>query len=319
MRAVRSFLLVSLLCVPAVAETPTAAFAEVSGARASFEQAMAAYGQGRFRAAIEHFREADRLAPSPRLSFNIAQAYEQMQDGPNALSAYRDYLRRSPGADNSADTSVRIAELELELQRSGVQQLSVLSTPVGATVIIDDISRGVSPWTAELAPGPHLLLLRLRGHNDFRQSFELPARHAIDLVASLTPLLAPTPLAVAPRPPPAPEAPVEALPTPRWWTWAAFGGAAGLLLGSGAVELSRRSLEKDAGRPNQSQIEAEQSYDAMNRRKTTSRILLGTGVAFGALGGVSLYFDLARHDRARTTLGLGCAGSECRALARGCW
>jgi len=315
LRAVCSFLLVSLLCVPAAGETPTASFAELSGARASFEQAMTAYGQGRFRAAIEHFREADRLAPSPRLSFNIAQAYEQMLDGPNALSAYRDYLRRAPGADNAADTSLRIAELELELQRSGVQQLSVLSTPVGATVIIDDLSRGVSPWTAELAPGPHLLLLRLRGYNDFRQSFELPARHAIDLVASLTPLLAAPPLAVAPRPQP----PAEALPTLRWWTWAAFGGAAGLLLGSGAVELSRRSLEKDAGRPNQSQIEAEQSYDAMNRRKITSRILLGTGVAFGAVGGVSLHFDLARHDRARTTLGLGCADSACHALAQGRW
>jgi len=58
LRAVCSFLLVSLLCVPAAGETPTASFAELSGARASFEQAMTAYGQGRFRAAIEHFREA---------------------------------------------------------------------------------------------------------------------------------------------------------------------------------------------------------------------------------------------------------------------
>jgi tetratricopeptide (TPR) repeat protein len=315
LRAVCSFLLVSLLGVPAFADTPTASFAQVSGARASFEQGMAAYAQGRFRAAVEHFKEADRLAPSPRLSFNIAQAYEQMQDGPNALAAYRDYLRRSPDADNTAETSLRIAELELELQRSGVQQLSVLSTPAGATVIVDDISRGVSPWTAELPPGPHRLLLRLRGYDEYTQSFELPARHAIDLVASLTPLAAPPPPALASAPPP--PAPAQGSPAPRWWTWAALGGAAALLLGSGAFELSRRSLEKDAGRPDQSQIDSGQSYAAMDRRKTTSRILLGAGVAVGAVGGVSLYFDLVRRDRARTTLGLGCAGSECGALVQG--
>ena len=68
--------------------------------------------QGQYRAAIEHFKEADRLAPSARLSFNVALVYERMSDVPNALAAYRDYLRRGPDADNTAETSQRIARLE---------------------------------------------------------------------------------------------------------------------------------------------------------------------------------------------------------------
>jgi tetratricopeptide (TPR) repeat protein len=314
LRSLRSFLLASLLCAPGFAQAPSATLAETSGARASFEQGMEAYRQGRYRAAIEHFQEADRLAPSARLSFNVARAYEQMDDGPHALAAYRDYLRRSPGAENAAETSIRVSELELELQKTGVQQLSVIATPPGATVIIDDVSRGVAPWTGELSPGPHRLLLRLRGYNDHGQSFELPARHAIDLLATL--------VAIAPSPPPPAPAPlaVQNAPGPRWWTWALFGGSAALLLGSGALELSRRSYEHRASHDDE-QIPASQAYDTMHSRMIAARVLLGAGVAMGAAGGVSLYFDLRRRspDTASTGWGLACAGGECLALARGSW
>ena len=320
MRSLCSFLLASLLCAPGFAQTPTASFAETSGAQASFEQGMEAYRQGRYRAAIEQFQEADRLAPSPRLSFNVARAYEQMDDGPHALAAYRDYLRRLPSAENAAETSIRISELELELQKTGVQQLSVMATPPGATVIIDDISRGVAPWTGELSPGSHRLLLRLRGYSDFSQSFELPARHAIDLVASLV-ALAPTPAPSAPSLAAQPPA-LQDAPGPRWWTWALFGSSAALLLGSGAFELSRRSYEHSASR-NDEQIPASEAYDSMRSRMIAARVLLGAGALLGAAGGVSLYFDLrpsrGAPDTASTRWSLACASGECLALARGSW
>jgi tetratricopeptide (TPR) repeat protein len=315
LRSLRSFLLASLLCAPGFAQTPTATLAETSGAKASFEQGMEAYRQGRYRAAIEQFQEADRLAPSPRLSFNVARAYEQMDDGPHALAAYRDYLRRSPAAENAAETSIRISELELELQKTGVQQLSVIATPPGATVIIDDVSRGVAPWTGELSPGSHRLLLRLRGYSDHSQSFELPARHAIDVVSTLT--------ALAPVPAPAPPAPpaMQDAPGPRWWTWALFGGSTALLLGSGALELSRRSYENRASH-DEEQIPSSQAYETMRSRMIAARVVLGTGVLMGAVGGVSLYFDLRpgpSPHAASTGWSLACSSGECLALARGSW
>ncbi len=319
MRSLRSFLLASLLCATGFGQTPNATLAETSGAQASFQQGIDAYRQGRYRAAIEHFQEADRLAPSPRLSFNVARAYEEMDDAPHALAAYRDYLRRLPGAENAAETSIRISELELELQRTGVQQLSVIATPAGATVTIDDVSRGVTPWTGELSPGPHRLQLRLRGYSDFIQSFDLPARHAIDLVPVLAPLASPP----APRAAPIPPAPpaVHDAPGPRWWTWTLFGSSAALLLGSGGLELSRRSYEHSASR-NPVQIPSEEAYDTMTSRMIAARVLLGAGVLVGAAGGVSLYFDLQPRqsaDLASTRWSLACASGECLALAAGSW
>lgn len=322
LRALGSFLWVLLICAPSFAQAPTAAFAEVGNdARARFEQGMAAYSAGRFRAAIEHFKEADRLAPSARLSFNIALSYEQMDDAPNALAAYRDYLRRLPDAENAAKTSLRIAELELVLQKSGVQQLSVFSRPAGATVIIDDVSRGLTPWTGELPPGSHQLGLRLRGYVDTTQRVDVPARHAIDLDLELQPLLSEAPGValqggVSALPPAAPDA-QPAAASPRWWTWAAFGSSAALLMGSGAFELSRRGLEADAGSDERDQLQANDDYQLMESRKTTARVLLGMGAVMGVVGGVSLYFDLARAEAPQAEVGMACNAGECRMLARG--
>lgn len=288
---------------------------------------MEAYDHGHFRAAIEHFKEADRLAPSPRLSFNIALAYERMDDVPNALAAYRDFLRRSPEAENVQPTSVRVAELELELQKSGVQQVTVLSDPIGATVLIDELSRGVSPWTGELPPGPHRLTLRARGYHDSARDFVLPARHAVDLSFPLEQLpaspppatalpAAPVPMVTA-APVPPPVEPMSVEPGVQWWTWTMFGASAAALIGSGAFELSRRHLESEASQHRYSDDTLE-TWDKMLEQRTLSRVLLGTGVALGALGGVSLFLDLQRGE-ANPEVGLACGPSQCGAFAQGAW
>jgi len=307
---------VLLVCAPSFARAQSASAEVDEQAQASFARGLEAYQQGQFRAAVELFKEADRLAPSPRLSYNVALSYERMADAPNALSAYRDYLRRAPDADNAQTTSVRIAELELELQKSGVQQLSVLSAPGGANVLIDDLSRGVTPWTGELPPGPHRLLLRARGYADAAQSFDMPARHAIDLMYELRPVAAAPVVAAplsAPVAPPVAQEPAAA----HWWTWAALGGSAAALIGAGAFELSRRHLETELGDGAGVQVDTPGRYDTMLSRRTASRVFLGTGLALAALGGVSLYFDLRREGGAG--VGVACVGDECGAFARGYW
>ncbi|MEO8178386.1 MAG: PEGA domain-containing protein [Deltaproteobacteria bacterium] len=307
---------VLLVGAPSFAQAPPASARGNEQAHASFARGMEAFEQGHFRAAVEHFREADRLAPSPRLSFNVALAYERMADTPNALAAYRDYLRRAPEAKNVPTTSVRVAELELELQKSGVQQLSVLSEPAGANVLIDDLSRGVTPWTGELPPGPHRLRLRARGFVDVAQNFELPARHAIDLIHQLEPIVlaqfAAAPIS-APLVAPLAEEPVGV----HWWTWTALGGSVAALIGSGAFELSRRHLEAATRDADREQVDTSGTYGSMLARRTASRVFLGTGLVLGALGGVSLYYDLRRGGGAG--VGVACAAGECGAYTRGYW
>jgi tetratricopeptide (TPR) repeat protein len=298
-------------------------------ARASFDAGLAAYQEGRYRDAVERFKEADALAPSPLLSFNIAKVYERMGDNRSALGSYRAYLRRLPNADNQQAVRERIVALEQTLKASGVQQLTVSSTPAGATVAIDNVTRGVTPWTGELIPGPHTLALHLAGYRESVSEIELPAEHAIDVE---------TPLVAGPEPvtPPPPDdealtggvssraAPVLPLAeasglAPRWWTWAMFGGGAAAFIGAGAFELSRSSLEDDA-REAPIQVDYEQKFNAMESRQTTARVFLGVGIVAAIAGGVSLYFDLREVREASEAAGgvaFDCAPTGCTLTAGG--
>lgn len=293
-------------------------------AQARFEAGVAAYQEGRFREAVERFKEADRLAPSALLSFNIAKVYERMADNRNALAYYRDYLRRLPAADNRRTVSARVQELEKALMATGVQQVTVLSTPLGATVAIDNVARGVTPWTGELIPGPHTLDLRLAGYRPVVMEIELPAEHAIDLA---TPLVVEAPATTTGEP----EAPSGATPVrpseapvslesdldrvPQWWTWALFGGSALALTAAGGFELARGELEDEA-RQSSVQVEHLQKFEAMEQRQTVARVFLGVGIVSALAGGVSLYFDL-REPEQPPPVAFDCLPTGCTVQAGG--
>src|SRR5690606_29128491 len=136
-----------------------------------YEQGVQAYQEGRHKDAIDLFLEADALSPSSALSFNIARAYEKIKDSSNALRWYRDYLRREPDAEDAEAVNELIEHYEQVLEQKGVQQVTVLSEPEGATVRLDGRPVGVTPWTGDLAPGQHEVALSLRGYVDTERSF----------------------------------------------------------------------------------------------------------------------------------------------------
>src|SRR5262252_5469228 len=71
-------------------------------ARVRYRQGVEAFKEARFQDAIDLFLEADQLAPSAALSFNIGAAYEKIDQPAAALRWYRDYLRRAPDASDRA-------------------------------------------------------------------------------------------------------------------------------------------------------------------------------------------------------------------------
>src|SRR6188768_3374685 len=151
-----------------------------AAAKSKYQEGAAAYSAGHFKDAVDLFLAADRLAPSAPLSFNIARAYEKLADDAGALRWYRDYLRRNPEASNAATVRPLIAALAESLRKKGVQQLTVLTSPAGATVTVDDQPVGVTPWTGELPPGEHHLLLSLRGYSDTERDISLAADQPLD-------------------------------------------------------------------------------------------------------------------------------------------
>lgn len=297
---------------------------------------VAAFAKGHYQDAIDLFLEANRLRPSAALSFNVARCHEQLDDASSALAWYRDYLRRSDHPSDGKQVARSIARLEKRLAQKGVQQLTVDSSPHGATVLIDGKLIGSSPWTGDLAPGAHSLDLTLPGFEHLSQHFDLPPDHALDIELALTLARAPqetrpvqavaespkvvevqsaparTPHSFAPAPPQPEEASTLAI---LGWTAVATGGAA--LGGALAFELVRQGAEKDAQRET-GQIQFAQDVRRMHAQQTAARVLVGTGAALAVVGGVMLLVGAGNSERAPDArVALSCATHQCQAFITG--
>jgi tetratricopeptide (TPR) repeat protein len=287
-----------------------------SEAKRRFELGVEQYRAGRYEGAVTAFLEADRLAPSPALSFNIARAYERLADTSGALRWYRDYLRRSPRAKNAAEVRARIAVLSAQLGQRGVQQLSIFSTPDGATVLVDGRAIGVTPFTGELPPGKHVVLLDRDGYRDARSELVLSA----GTPGELNVLLEPEPNEPARRGAAKrfDRAPADTSdrgerrfgPVP----WIVAGAGVAGLGGALGFELMRRSDEK-AAQGAGSQLQYKEHLDGMQRQQTRARVLVGVGGGLLVTGGVMLLFN--DRPQSATRVAIGCNARGCTAGANG--
>ena len=234
-------------------------------AQAIFEQAVAAYKDGRFFDAIELFVETNRIYPDSKLCFNIARAYEGLGNRAGALRYYREYLRRTPQATDKTEVEASVRQLETALSQRGVQQLTVVTTPDSAILSIDGQPIALTPWTGETWPGKHRLTATHPGYIESQQIVELPPLRSLDVQIEMKPEPPPAPAQVTPSE--AREGQSRGVEVLTVSTLAA--GA--VLLGSAlAVQLSH-----DSG------------------TSSTAAFLGGAGVGATAIGGVLLYFDLS--------------------------
>ena len=297
------------------AETPSSEAAVETRreqAKLKFAEGSELYGAGQYQRAVAAFMEADRLAPSAALSFNIARAYERLNDTSGALRWYRDYLRRNPRAKNAGEVKARIGELSAKLAQAGMQQISVLSMPTGALVVVDGRAVGVTPFTGELALGKHRVQLDLDGYRDQSSDVLLAANSPRDLSVELAPE---TKVAQAGS-----RAGIVGLPqrddTRRFGIapWLVAGGGVASLGGALGYELSRRSNE-DAANDATNQVDIKAKRDASLRDQTTARVLGGVGGALLVTGTVMLLLNDKTPSAPR--VGLGCTLRGCTASAQG--
>jgi tetratricopeptide (TPR) repeat protein len=290
-------------------------------AKSKYQEGADAYSAGRFKDAVDLFLAADRLAPSAPLSFNIARAYEKLSDDAGALRWYRDYLRRNPDAANANTVRPLIASLAESLRKKGVQQLTVLSTPAGATVTIDDQPLGVTPWTGELSPGEHRVLLSLRGYVDTEKSVSLAPDQPLDANVRLeqqntVPVATPAATPALPPPSALPASPMNThgkkLGVVPWVTLAAGTVALG---GALTFEILRRSAESDA-KGATTQLAYQDHLQTEQSRQTTARIFVGTGGALLLASGLMLLLDKDTSSHAASA-GLICLPGGCGVAARG--
>lgn len=255
-------------------------------AEVHYEQGVQAYREQRYRTAIEHFLAADNIVPSPALSYNVARAYERLDEAPRALEYYRTYLRRGADPKNEAEVRARVREISSLLGRRGVQQITVRSDPPGANVAIDGRARGTTPWTGELELGRHRVVVD-HGSVQRQLDVELVAEQALDLDVALAPGAGQTQGAApaASTRTPAPEPPKQATLVPTFLPWAVAGAGAAVLAGAGVYELLRRDAERDA-KAEDYQPAYYDDLDRMQTYQTTARVLAGVGGVLVLTGGV---------------------------------
>jgi tetratricopeptide (TPR) repeat protein len=295
---------------PAQPEPPPADLTEQ--AKQLYLLGAEAFAAQRNADAIRYFRQAEKLVPSAKLTYNIALAYDEMGDSGRALSEYRAFLVREPHSPHREEALARVSTLQQSLAAQGVQQLSITSDPPGATLRVDGELLGLTPWAGELPPGQHRVQLERSGHLPRETQLMLAAEQAADLHLSLA------------------TAPAAAVEQPSTWTriqplsWGMLGVGAGALAGGIAFELSRASSSERAG--NASSVEARaRAEGAADSKQMASLLLLGAGGAFLIGGGVLLVLDVTRahpgEPAARAgsepQIALPCSAGFCGVTAQG--
>jgi tetratricopeptide (TPR) repeat protein len=278
-----------------------------------YEHAARAYDEHRYADAIALFQKADRLRPKPEFDFNVGLAYEDMGDPARALSSYRSYLRRKPDAADRADVDARIERLEKVLYAQGLQQVTVLTEPAGARLLIDDLPVGVTPWTGELPAGFHRFTVELPGYQSENRTFDLPPVRAIDVPVTLTaaPTEAPAPAAapvlLSPNREPCRGMCLGAVEPVSWIT---LGVGAAALVGAVGLELHRSGQEDDAQRE-ANQVEAARLYDKVVRSQKWATVLGVTGGALVVTGGVLALLDVRAAKNPDIAWNFGCGPTGC--------
>ena len=186
-------------------------------ARGLFEAGRAAFDQGRYQDALGYFDRAYQLSRRPQLLYNLGQVHDRLRHDEEALTAFQQYLKQVPGAENRAEVEHRIQAMRQAMYGS----LHFTLSPANAEVWVDGEAKQLdNTGRLQVTTGSHEILVRAEGHDELRQRMNVRGGDMIELPISLQPSDGSTPAVIAPTPtplvtPPPVEAPgTEPAPTP---------------------------------------------------------------------------------------------------------
>ncbi len=301
-----------LLSAPAFAQGTE----DVAKAKTYFNAGAAAYAAGQYPAAIQAFDQAYRFAPRAGILFSAAQAYRKQyfidknpQNLQQAIKNYRAYLDKVPEGGRRADCAQALAELEPIADRLAAREptepgeavpqpqavlpqktrLMVSSQTRGAMIELDAAKGRKAPLIAEVKPGRHKVRLSAPGY--FPEEREVEA--AEGGVVAVDVRLQPQPARISVRTEDDAEVRVDGRPvgtTP-------LGAPLELPAGSHLITITRTgrkpySKEVDLARGERATLDADLSVTG---QRSASYIVLGTGLAGLATGGVFTFLAL-RHE-----------------------
>lgn len=112
----------ALMSAPAPAQAQTAQPSPVkqgptpeqrASARAAYDAGTQAFSNGEFTAAVEHFKEANSIIPSPQAQYWIAESLDKMSQRDEAITAFEAFLA-DPKVERAGEEKVEAAKERLE-------------------------------------------------------------------------------------------------------------------------------------------------------------------------------------------------------------
>ena len=310
-------LLSATLCVAqtAIAQQPSPA--GLDQAKSYFNAGAQAYSIGQFMTAIQAFEEAYKLAPKPAILFSLAQAERKqyfVDHNPKrlerAIDGFRKYVADVPQGGRRADAVQALSELEplwaamkgtaaataMPEEKKLPARVMVTSPTGGAQVSVDGGKTSEAPLIAEVPPGKHSVVVSAKGFLDEKRDIQVldGGLATLDLELKEKPAL------LAVNAPDGSEIQVDGRPagvTPLLTPLALPNGRHFVaVLKNGAMAYTK---EVDVVRGETKTIDATLTT---SKQRVASYVVLTTGLAAIATGGVFLALTLNRESKAKSIL-----------------
>jgi hypothetical protein len=257
-------------------------------ARKAYAEGEKAYTAGNYDLAIENFKKAHALIPTPHAEFWIAMSLAHQGKDEEATKSL-EALLASPEASKLGDDKTAEAKKKLdELKAKQGAEVALVSTPPGAQVTVDGQAQmGETPMTLKVQPGPHKIVVTLAGYEAKQLDLDVKAGDKLEQKlelksADMLPPPEPVPAAPPPEPPPEPPPapPAERSKVPAFITLGVAG--AGAIVGTffGIKALSAKSDFEDAP--------TNDGADDVERNALISDMAFGVAITLGVTGIVLL-------------------------------
>jgi hypothetical protein len=177
--------------------------AAIEEAKRTYGAGEQAYKAGDYKTAIQNFRAAQDILPTPQAGYWLAMSLKSDGQVPEAVAEFKTLLA-SPLSDKLGPEKLAAAKAALEELNKTPGAVALSTEPAGATVSVDgEVRPGVSPLSIELPPGAHTITISMQGYQSMELELEVPPGSKGEQKVSLTAL----------PPPPKPVAGAAAVPT----------------------------------------------------------------------------------------------------------
>jgi tetratricopeptide (TPR) repeat protein len=119
--------------------SPAPTESQLADAKQHYAAASKLYDLAEYDGALREFKEAYRAVEDPAFLFNIAQCHRKLGHAQDAITFYKNYLRRAPRAANRSEVERLVAELER-------------AQPKPAPAPADEATAPVAPLVTDLPP-----------------------------------------------------------------------------------------------------------------------------------------------------------------------